>query len=129
MSRVIELRFQMRVEEGSFEEMVLDFIRNKEVTTYSRHQRILMALVGYWLPLAYLYQGEMPERAKAALQEVIHQWSIQQSYLQMMLGSMPAPMTTDSPIPVPPPAPVEQVPCGLPRTGGLFADGIVIRDA
>ncbi len=86
MKRTIEIRFQLTVEVGSFEEAVLDFIRNKQAAPHPLRQMVMMPLIGYWLPPALQYKGLSTDKIAWAVQDVAYHWLSHHHRLQHMTG-------------------------------------------
>lgn len=84
--RKIVVRFEIKVQEGSDEEAVLDYLLDKTALPQSRQTRFMMASMVYWLPQALQHKGCSPEKIALAMQDVACQWQSHQCKNQRIMG-------------------------------------------
>lgn len=85
MKKTIELRFRVTVEEGSAEERLLEFLRDKGTTRYSFREKVMLAL-SHWQPLADYCRGLSHERVLRSMQDTSYRMQLHQQYLQEKTG-------------------------------------------
>lgn len=84
MKKTVEVRFRVTVEEGSAEERLLEFLRDKG-TCYSFREKVMLAL-SHWQPLADYCLGLSHERVLRSMQDTSYRMQLHQQYLQEKTG-------------------------------------------
>jgi len=79
--RTIEIRTKIQVEVGSEEEMLWDYLKDKQATPYEFYKMLREALETYWLPLAFEYKQQPVEMVERALEDVAYRWLLHEHYL------------------------------------------------
>jgi len=85
MKKTVELRFRITVEEGSAEERLLEFLRDKGTTCYSFREKVMLAL-SHWQPLADYCLGLSHEGVLRSMQDTSYRMQLHQQYLQEKTG-------------------------------------------
>ena len=81
VKKTIEIRTRLTVEVGSDEEMLWEYLKNKQATPYKFHEMLAMAVETYWLPLAYQYKKQPAEMVSQVLVNGAYRWQLHDSYL------------------------------------------------
>ena len=81
VKKTIEIRTRLTVEVGSDEEMLWEYLKNKQATPYKFHEMLAMAVETYWLPLAYQYKKQPAEMVSQVLMNGAYRWQLHDSYL------------------------------------------------
>lgn len=82
----IEFRLRVRVERDSPEAVILNYLNSKQ-TLYPPKDMAMIALLSYWLPLAYRDQGlAAKENLVWVIRDSIYRLKLHLQYLQEMLG-------------------------------------------
>ncbi len=79
--RTIEIRTKIQVEVGSAEEMLWDYLKDKQATPYEFHKMLKEALETYWLPLAFEYKQQPVQIVERALEDGAYRWLLHEHYL------------------------------------------------
>lgn len=79
--RTIEIRTKIQVEVGSAEEMLWDYLKDKQATPYEFHKMLKEALETYWLPLAFEYKQQPVQMVERALEDGAYRWLLHEHYL------------------------------------------------
>lgn len=80
--RTIEIRTRIKVEVGSAEEMLWEYLKDKKATPYKFHEMLTMATEAFWLALAYQYKKQPEEIVSQALADGNYRWQRHENYLQ-----------------------------------------------
>jgi len=84
-SRSFEVRLQMRVETGSLEESLLDYLNDENARPFSKTQMFLTALLPFWQSLVVLHQYHSLEKALQSLENSRYLWELHEQYLRRQI--------------------------------------------
>ncbi|MBD2531897.1 hypothetical protein H6G97_20835 [Nostoc flagelliforme FACHB-838] len=85
-----EFRLRTRVQQESPEAILLSYLNSKD-TIYPPKDMVMIALMSYWLPLAYQAAGKgTKDNLDYNIRSCIYRLKLHQQYLQEMLGEEPA---------------------------------------
>ncbi|MFN6572026.1 hypothetical protein [Dendronalium sp. ChiSLP03b] len=88
----LEFRLRSRTLKGSPEEIVMSYLNSKK-TLYPAKDMVMIAILSYWLPLAYQVVDEVvKEDLESYIRDSIYRLKLHQQYLRRMLGEE---MTTE----------------------------------
>ena len=86
MSEDIEFRLRVRVNSDSPEAIILNYLNSKQ-TLYPARDMAMIALMSYWLPLAYEANGlQAREKIGRVIRASIYRLKLHLQDLQQMLG-------------------------------------------
>ena len=81
-----EFRLRTRFEPESPEAILINYL-NSKATVYPSKDMAMIALMSYWMPLAYRSTGKAsPDRLEQSLRDCIYRLQLHLQYLQAMLG-------------------------------------------
>lgn len=82
----IEFRLRVKVDSDSPEAVILNYLNSKQ-TLYPARDMAMIALMSYWLPIAYEANGlQAREKMKRAIRASIYRLKLHLQDLQQMLG-------------------------------------------
>ncbi len=81
----IEFRLRVRVDSNSPEAIVLNYLNSKQ-TLYPAKDMAMIALMSFWLPLAYRDDLQEKENIGRVIRNSIYRLKLHLPYLQQMLG-------------------------------------------
>jgi hypothetical protein len=84
-TRSREVRLQMRVETGSIEESLLDYLNDENARPFSKTQMFLTALLPFWQSLVVLHQCHSLEKALQSLENSRYLWELHEQYLRRQI--------------------------------------------
>lgn len=84
-TRSREVRLQMRVETGSIEESLLDYLNDENARPFSKTQMFLTALLPFWQSLVVLHQCQSLEKALQSLENSRYLWELHEQYLRRQI--------------------------------------------
>lgn len=86
MKKNYELRLRLKLEEGTTEAILLDYLQDKEQGPSRCREMVMMALRTLWLPLAYQRTGRSQKAIRQALINCDYMWKIHFLELEQQLG-------------------------------------------
>lgn len=81
----IEFRLRVRVDANSPEASILNYLNSKQ-TLYPPRDMAMIALMSYWLPLAYEADSLQTKKTERAIRASIYRLKLHLQDLQQMLG-------------------------------------------